>query len=70
MLPTATDPKAIDGGETEMAAVGAGVLEFWLGDFVVPAIPIHPEIESTPKSITGRASGRIHSAHVFIDAND
>jgi len=64
VLPTATDPKAIDGGETEMAVVGAGVLEFW------PAIPIQPEIESTPKSITGRASGQIRSAHVFIDANN
>jgi len=49
VLPTATDPKLMDGGETEMAAAVPGGGWFGCPDgFAAPERPAQPEIDIVP----------------------
>jgi hypothetical protein len=51
VLPTATDPKLIDGGDTEMAAGVPGVFCCgWPDGFVAPERPTQPEIDNVPRT--------------------
>ena len=66
VLPTATDPKLIEGGDTAMAAAVPGVFcFFWPDGFVALVRPMQPEIESVPRTRRLRASRRIRPAPVF-----
>ena len=56
VLPTATDPKLIDGGDTEMAAaVPGGFCCGWPDGFAAPARPAQPEIDNVPRTRRHRA---------------
>jgi len=53
VLPTATEPKEMDDGDSEMPPV-----EFWLDGFGAPPRPMQPEIESSPANKTSRQPQR------------
>jgi len=75
VLPTATDPKLMDGGETEMAAAVPGGGWFGCPDgFAAPARPAQPEIdivdnqktqgeEARSASPCHQFPGRLHVEH-------
>jgi hypothetical protein len=62
VLPTATDPKLIDGGDTEMAAVPGGVCAGWPDWFVAPERPTQPEIDNVPRTRKHRARRPVRPA--------
>jgi hypothetical protein len=56
VVPTGTDPKLIDGGDTEMAAgVTGGFCCGWPDGFVAPEIPTQPEIDNVARTRRHRA---------------
>ena len=61
--PTATGPKLIDGGDTEMAAgVPGGFCCGWPDGFVAPEIPTQPEIDNVPRTSRHRAKRPVRPA--------
>ena len=70
VLPTATDPKLIDGGDTAMAAVPGVFCFCWPDGFVALVRPIQPEIESVPRTRRPKARRRIRPAPVFNEIRE
>jgi len=69
-LPTATDPKLMDEGDTAMAALPGVFCFCWPDGFVALVRPTQPEIESVPRASRPRASRRIRPATVFNEVRE
>ena len=69
-LPTATDPKLMDEGDTAMAVLPAVLCFCWPDGLVALVRPTQPEIESVSRASRARASRRIHPAPVFNEIRE